>query len=97
MKRLIAAAALSLALAGCTTTLQDLEGVEAEHPQTVRVFMNADGFPNVNVVCVEAEGRLIGMLNTTRDYQRTHVLSDADSEAFCNGASVPVVPAEDES
>lgn len=85
--RALAVIAAVAALAGCTTTLQDLEGVKAEHPHTVRVFMNADAFPNVNIICVEAEGRLVGLLNTTRDYQQTHVLSAADSEAFCNGAS----------
>jgi hypothetical protein len=75
-----------LVLGGCTTTLQDVEGITAEVPDTVRVFMNADQFPNLNIVCVVGDnGYVVGLLNTTRDYQQTVELSTAATEALCNG------------
>ena len=75
----VAAAALALALAGCTTTLQDLEGIQAETPDRVRVFLNADQFPNVNVVCIDG----VGFVTTTRDYQQMTELSDQAFSRLC--------------
>ena len=86
MKRLIVAVLVSLALAGCTTTLQDVEGITAEVPDTVRVFMNADQFPNLNIVCITGDnGYQVGLLNTTRDYQQAVELSAQATDALCTG------------
>ena len=78
-KKLIAVAVVSLALAGCTSTLQDLEGIQAETPDRVRVFLNADQFPNLNVVCING----VGFVNTTRDYQQMTELSDQAYSRLC--------------
>lgn len=63
--RLVAIVILLLLLAGCTSTLQDLEGVQAQEPHAVRVYQNADMFPNVEYFCATAQGPT--WLITTRD------------------------------
>ena len=78
-KHLIAAIALALVVTGCTSTLQDLEGIQAETPDRVRVFLNADQFPNLNVVCING----VGFVNTTRDYQQMTELSDQAYSRLC--------------
>ncbi|GAA1573653.1 hypothetical protein GCM10009827_114450 [Dactylosporangium maewongense] len=58
MKRLALAAALVLALAGCSEQLGDRGGKEGAPPDKIsdvdyiEVFRNADNFPNVAMVCV---------------------------------------------
>lgn len=66
----IKAAALlgaGLALAGCSTTTQDLKGIRGEHPDSVHVYQAPDGFPNISVTCVYG----VAFVSTTRDYQQT--------------------------
>jgi hypothetical protein len=57
-----------LLLAGCSSTLQDLEGVRAVEPNIVQVYYSPDRFPNVLVACPDGpEG--YGYMITTREYQ----------------------------
>lgn len=61
MRKLIAGVALFGVLAtGCTgainPTQRDLEGLRPEEPDVSRVFLNADQFPNINILCVDGVG-----------------------------------------
>lgn len=73
---LVAAAALTV---GCTSTLQDLEGVEATPPDAYEVFQSPDQFPNVARVCIDG----VAFVTTTRDYQQVARVPQWDE--YCGG------------
>lgn len=62
-RRLLAIAALAV-LPSCSTTLQDLEGIEAQHPDKIEFFQSVDGYPNIGRVCIDG----VAFVTTTREY-----------------------------
>lgn len=75
-KALLGFAAIGV-LAGCTSTLQDMEGVDASPPDAFRVWQSADQFPNLARTCIDG----VAFLLTTRDYQQTTHIPEWDK--FC--------------
>jgi hypothetical protein len=65
VKRVIAAAATVLLLAGCGTGQQwrDLEGQPQTEPDKVRLVTNVDTYPNIVALCIEG----VGFITTTRN------------------------------
>ena len=53
----------ALVTVGCTGTLQDLKGVEAQEPDSVTVFQAPDLFPNIARTCIDG----VAIMTTTRD------------------------------
>lgn len=78
MKKLMVSAVVVLGLlgVGCTSTLQDLEGVDAIPPDSYEVFQSPDLFPNVARVCVDG----VAFVTTTRDYQQVTRVPEWDSD-----------------
>lgn len=81
MKRVMItlAAVAAVAAAGCTSTLQDLENVDAVPPDSYEVFQSPDLFPNIARVCVDG----VAFVTTTRDYQQVTRVPEWDAE--CGG------------
>jgi hypothetical protein len=69
------AAVAGIALTGCTSTLQDLEGIEATPPDSYEVFQSPDLFPNIARVCVDG----VAFVATTRDYQQVTRVPEWDA------------------
>jgi hypothetical protein len=68
MLRTIVALAATVMLAGCSSTLQDLEDVHAVEPDVVQVYYSPDQFPNVLIACPDGREDW-GYMITTREYQ----------------------------
>lgn len=84
MKRAIVAAASVLLLAGCSNqTVRDLEGVPAQDPEKVELFVNVDLFPNVVALCIHGAG----FAATTRDASAAALQRvpewDASADGWC--------------
>lgn len=76
MKRLaLIAAAVALVGAACSPQFQDLEGIEPTDPDTVTLYRNIDGFPNVLVFCVNGDA-LIMRSQKYNDLQILHIPSN---------------------
>ena len=66
MKRFIAAGAVVVAAgAGCSSTTQDLEGIDAKNPDKTEVYQQPDQFPNVGRTCIDG----VAFFISTRDYE----------------------------
>lgn len=77
MKSLLAGVAVgALALVGCTSTTQDLEGIEAVEPDKIVVVQNADQFPNVSIICIDG----IALATNTR---ATDSMVQLSAERWC--------------
>lgn len=63
-KIVIAVIGVTFAAVGCTSTLQDLEGVDAIPPDEIQVYQAPDLFPNVAKVCINGKGFAL----TTREH-----------------------------
>lgn len=74
MKKIAIGIAGLIAAAGCTSTLQDLEGVEAVPPDEIQVYQSPDGFANIARVCINGKGFAL----TTRDYDALTPISEWD-------------------
>lgn len=61
---------------GCTSTLQDLEGVQATPPDTYEVFQSPDAFPNIARICVDG----VAFVSSTREYQQITRIPEWDNE-----------------
>ena len=62
------AVAVAVLTVGCSSTLQDLEGVRAVEPDVIQAYYSPDQFPNVLIACPDGpEGW--GYMLTTREYQ----------------------------
>ena len=70
-----------VAAVGCTSTLQDLENVDAVPPDSYEVFQSPDLFPNIARVCIDG----VAFVATTRDYQQITRIKEWD--AYCGGES----------
>ena len=62
-KGLVCALAL-IGVAACSTTLQDIEGIEASRPDKLEFYQSVDGYPNVGRICIDG----VALLQTTREY-----------------------------
>ena len=74
VKKIAVLGIIALSLTGCTSTLQDLEGIQAQHPDKIEVFQNADLFPNIELFCIHGVAYLI----TTRDYAPVQRAAELD-------------------
>ena len=73
--------ALALIVGGCSQQFTDLKGVEAENPDSVRIFRNVDGFPNINIVCISGDA----LIMRSRNYEDLQILFIPDNENnVCN-------------
>jgi len=64
-KVVLVAAAAGLLLAGCgRDNFRDVEGVPSKDPDSVVLWNNVDGHPNVVRVCLDG----VAFATTTRDY-----------------------------
>lgn len=55
MKKLLAVAAVAIAVTACSPQFEDLKGIEAQDPDSVTILRNVDGYPNINVVCLNGD------------------------------------------
>ncbi|CAN5120409.1 hypothetical protein BH23ACT9_BH23ACT9_15450 [soil metagenome] len=62
-RRLCLVALLLIGVAGCDQTLSDLTGVDVTDPDKAVIIRNADGFPNLSVLCFGTTA----VITTTRD------------------------------
>ena len=75
MRKIIGIVAVcGLGAVACTSTLQDLEGVEAIPPDEIQVYQSPDEFPNVAKVCIDGKGFAL----ITRDYNSLTPVSEWD-------------------
>jgi hypothetical protein len=74
--RLILVALTALALTGCTSTLQDIEGVHAQKPDKVEVYQHINRFPNLSLICVHG----VAFITTTRDYAPVLRVPELDTQ-----------------
>lgn len=73
-------AAASVVLAGCgANNFRDLEGVESQDPDSVTLWNNVDGHPNVVRLCLDG----VAFATTSRDYEPILRVPEWDSE--CGG------------
>jgi hypothetical protein len=73
-----------MTLAGCSNqTVRDLEGIPAQDPEKVELFVNVDLFPNVVAMCVHGAG----FAATTRDASAAALQRvpewDASNDGWC--------------
>ena len=59
MKKLLAVAAVAIAVTACSPQFDDLEGVEAQDPDNVILLRNIDGYPNINIVCLNGDALIM--------------------------------------
>lgn len=86
MRRLLLGAALVLALAGCgSDNFRDVEGVGSHNPDSIRLWSNVDGHPNLVRVCADG----VAFLTTTRQYDAVTRVPDWDK--FCPAPKSPVL------
>lgn len=62
--RYLIAAILAVSAVGCSSTLQDLEGIDAEAPDKIEFYQSVDKYPNVGRLCIDG----VAFLTTTREY-----------------------------
>lgn len=64
MKKLALALLAALALTGCANqTMRDLEGVPVEDPDSARIVVNVDQYPNIAISCIDG----VAFVTTTRE------------------------------
>lgn len=102
--KLIIALVLMILLAACgggsvfNPLDNDLKGVKGEEPDTVRVFYNADKFPNLNIVCVDGVGFSTHSFGVSGDQTGApsspgfRELSEGATAKLCKPTDTEVVP-----
>ena len=55
MKKLLAIAAVAIAVTACSPQFEDLEGIVPHDPDSVTLLRNIDGFANINIVCLNGD------------------------------------------
>ena len=55
MKKLLAIAAVAIAVTACSPQFEDLEGIVPQDPDSVTLLRNIDGFANINIVCLNGD------------------------------------------
>lgn len=64
MKKTLIAVAALVALTGCANqTIRDLEDVPVEEPDSARIIVNVDQYPNIAIMCVDG----VAFVTTTRE------------------------------
>ena len=53
------AAGVALAISACSPQFDDLEGVEGQDPDHVIILRNVDGYPNINIVCLNGDALIM--------------------------------------
>ena len=80
MKKAIAIAALGVGLmaTACSPQFDDLEGVEGQDPDHVIILRNVDGFPNINIVCLNGDALI--MRSTKYDDMMIQHVPDSENQ-----------------
>jgi len=79
MKRTVGLVVASVLLAGCSSTLQDLENVDAKHADKTEIFQAPDQFPNLALQCIHG----VAIVTNTRDYNSVMRVPELDD--YCTG------------
>ena len=56
-------AGVALAISACSPQFEDLEGVEGQDPDHVILLRNIDGYPNINIVCLNGDALVMRSAN----------------------------------
>ncbi len=70
------AVALGMVAAACSPQFQDLEGIEPKDPDSVQILRNVDGYPNINIVCLNGDA----LIMRSQNYEDMQILFVPDNE-----------------